>query len=181
MVQLIGIVAILLVAVLPAAVQPGLHLLAVEAAIGVTCAGGLLLPSLGLAVTGAIAALLAFSATLVIAPSASAIPQAVAMGTGLLVLLDLTYFRQRLAGSDVGAGVVLGHLANLAISVLLSVGAAALLIGVAVTMPVDLDPMVRPVMAAAGVILVLAALLRALTLARRQASGTGADSGQDGS
>ncbi len=170
MVQLIGIVAILLVAVLPVAVQPGLHLLAVEAVVGVTCAGGLLLPSLGLAVSGSIAALLVFSATLLMAPSVGAVPQAIAMGTGLLVLLDLTWFRRRFAGADVRAGVTLDHLANLAISVLLSVGAAALLIGVAATVPLDLDPMARPVIAAAGGILVLVALLRMLVMARRDGS-----------
>jgi hypothetical protein len=179
MVQLIGTAAILLVAGLPIIAQPGLPLLAVGSAVGLICAGGLLLPSLGLAITGVVAGLLAFSATLLMAPTENAVPQAVAMGIGLLVLIDLTHFRRCSARADIGVGVTLAHLTNLAISIMISVGAAALLIAMAVATPLDLEPAVRPLVAAAGGILILAAILRVLTKARRQQTGPPAGFAQD--
>ena len=53
---------------------------------------------------------------------------------------------------------------------------ATLLIGVAATGPLDLDPMVRPLITAVGGILMLVAMLQTLAMARRQQdAGAGRD------
>jgi hypothetical protein len=69
MVQLTSFISIVLIAGLPVLVQQNLPLVVAGIAAGAICATAVLLPSLGLAVTGAIGALLVFSAALLMAPS----------------------------------------------------------------------------------------------------------------
>jgi hypothetical protein len=171
MVTLIGLLACLASAALPFAVQPDPHLLEAGAVSGLICAVGLLLPSLGFAVTGAIAAILVFSAALLIAPSGAPIIEAVLLGVALLALLDATYYRGRFGGTAVARPMRRAHLASLGISVIASVGAAVLLVALAATLPLDLTAWFRPLAAAAGGILVMSMFLR----------GTGRQRGNHGS
>ena len=91
MVQLTGFIAILLIAGLPVLVQQNLPLVAAGIAAGAICAIAVLLPSLGLAVAGAIGALLVFSVALLMAPPAGALVAAILLGIALLALLDITH------------------------------------------------------------------------------------------
>ena len=68
MVQLTAFISILLIAGLPVLVQQNLPLMEAGIAAGAICATAILLPSLGLAVAGAIGALLVFSIALLMAP-----------------------------------------------------------------------------------------------------------------
>lgn len=169
MVKLTGFISILLIAGLPALVQQSLPLVATGIAAGGISAIALLLPSLALAVTGAIAALLVFSATLLMTPSAGAIAAAILLGIALLTLLDLTYYRQRFGRAIIEPAVARSHLMNLALSVLASVGAIVLLAGSAEFLPIGLDASVSPIVATSGGILIMVALLLVVTnLAERR-------------
>jgi hypothetical protein len=159
----------MLIAGLPVLVQQSLPLVATGIAAGAICAMALLLPTLGLAVTGAIGALLVFSAALLMAPSTSAFVAAILLGIALLALLDLTYYRQRFYGATIESAVARAHLAKLAHSALVSVGAIVLLAGFVEILSIDLDATTRPIVATFGGILVMVALLQAVTkLAERR-------------
>jgi hypothetical protein len=153
----------MLIAGLPVLVQQSLSLVVAGIAAGAICAIAFLLPSLGLAVTGAIGALLVFSVALLMAPSASAFVAAIPLGIAWLTLLDLTYFRQRFRGAMIEPAVARAHLANLALSVLVSVGAIVLLAGFVGLLSINLDTTTRPIVATFGGILVIAAVLHAVT------------------
>jgi hypothetical protein len=161
MVRLTGFISIVLIAGLPVFVQQSLLLVAAGIAASSICAIALLLPSLGLAVTGAIGALLVFSAALLIAPSASAFVAAILLGIALLTLLDLTYYRQRFRKAMIEPAVAHAHLANFTLSVLVSVGAIVLLAGFGEILSISLDATIRPIAATVGGILVMVALLQA--------------------
>ena len=150
MVRLIGFISILLIAGLPVLAQQSLSLVAAGIAAGAICATGLLLPSLGLAVTGAIGSLLVFSVALLMAPSASAFVAAILLGIALLTLLDLTYYRQRFRGAMIEPAVARAHLVNLALSVLASVGAIVLLAGFVEILSISLDATIGPIVATFG-------------------------------
>lgn len=161
MVKTIGLLACLLIAALSVAGQPEIHVLAAGAAAALICAGGLLLPSLGLAITGAIAALFVFSVSLLLNPAENVSIEALLLGVAVLIVLDATYCRQRFRRALIDKSVTRAHLADLATSVIMSFGVAALLAGLAAGLSIEFDPSIRPVLAAAGVILVMGAVLRA--------------------
>jgi hypothetical protein len=163
MVQLTSFISIVLIAGLPVLMQQSLPLVAAGIAAGAICAIALLLASLGLAVTGAIGALLVFSAALLMAPSASAFVAAILLGISLLTLLDLTYYRQRFRSTIIEPAVVHAHLANLALSVLVAVGAIVLLAGLVEILSISLDATTRPIVATVGGILIMVALLQVVT------------------
>jgi hypothetical protein len=163
MVQLTGFISIMLIAGLPVLVQQSLPLAAAGLAAGAISAIALLLPSLGLVVTGAIGALLVFSVALLMAPSAHPIAAAILLGIALLTLLDLTYYRQRFRSAMIEPAVAHAHLANLALSVLVSVGAIVFLGGFVEIFSISLDATTRPIVATFGGILVMAALLQTAT------------------
>ena len=171
MVQLTGFISILLIAGLPVLMQQNLLLMEAGIAAGAICATALLLPSLGLAVTGAIGALLIFSVALLMTPSASAIAAAILLGIALLTLLDITYYRQRFRSAMIEPAVARAHLTDLALSVLASVGAIVLLAGSVKTLSIGVDASIRPIVATSGGILVMVALLQVVTkLAERRSS-----------
>ena len=70
MVWLSGIAAVLLIAGVPCLVLPDLLVLCAGVVAAAVCAGGLLLPSLGLATAGAVLAVLVFSVALLVASAA---------------------------------------------------------------------------------------------------------------
>jgi hypothetical protein len=163
MVQLTSFISIVLIAGLPVLVQQSLPLVVAGIAAGAICATAVLLPSLGLAVTGAIGALLVFSAALLMAPSARAFTAAILLGIALLTLLDITYYRQRFRGAMIEPLVARAHLTNLVLSVLASVGAIVLLTGSVKILSIGLDASIRSIVATSGGILVMVALLQVVT------------------
>ena len=159
MVRLTGVIAIVLIAGLPVLVLPEIHLLEASVVAATICLAGLLMASLGLAVLGAVLALLVFSVALLLMASADAIVEAVLMGIAVLTLLDVAYYRQCFLRSAVEPEVTPAHLSGLAISVLLSILAAVILVIVADVLSLNIEASVRPVIAAGGGILVMAAIL----------------------
>jgi hypothetical protein len=163
MVQLTSFISIVLIAGLPVLMQQSLPLVVAGIAAGAICATAVQLPSLGLAVTGAIGALLVFSAALLMAPSARAFTAAILLGIALLTLLDITYYRQRFRGAMIEPPVARAHLTNLVLSVLASVGAIVLLTGSVKILSIGLDASIRSIVATSGGILVMVALLQVVT------------------
>jgi hypothetical protein len=163
MVQLTAFISILLIAGLPVLVQQNLPLMEAGIAAGAICATAILLPSLGLAVAGAIGALLVFSIALLMAPPVGAFVAAILLGIALLTLLDITHYRQRFHGAMVEPAVARAHMAGLALSVAASVGAIVLLAGFVEVLSIGLDASIRPIVATSGGILVVVALLQAVT------------------
>jgi hypothetical protein len=163
MVQLTGLISIVLIAGLPVLVQRNFPLIEAGIAESAICALAILLRSLGLAVTGAIGALLVFSAALLMAPSASALVAAILLGIALLTLLDITYYRQRFRGAMIEPAVARAHLTNLVLSVLVSVGAIVLVTGFVKISSIGLDASIGSVVATFGGILVMVALLQGVT------------------
>jgi hypothetical protein len=160
MVQLTAFISILLIAGLPVFVQQSLPLMEAGIAAGAICTMAILLPSLGLAVAGAIGALLVFSIALLMAPSASAFVAAILLGIALLTLLDITYYRQRFRSAMIEPVVARAHITDLALSVLASVGAIVLLAGSVEVLSIGMDSSIRPIVATSGGILVMVALLQ---------------------
>jgi hypothetical protein len=164
MVRLSGIAALLLIAGVPCLVLPERYVLGAGVAAAAICAGGLLLPSLGLATAGAVLAVLVFSVALLVVGSATnTVMAAMLMGAAVLVLLDATHFQQRFSRSAIMPGVVRAHLGQLGAAVLVSVLAGVVLAGVSDVFWLGLDAALRPAVAAAGGILVVLAILRATT------------------
>jgi hypothetical protein len=163
MVQLTSFISIVLIAGLPVLMQQSLPLVVAGIAAGAICATAVLLPSLGLAVTGAIGALLVFSAALLMAPSARAFTAAILLGIALLTLLDITYYRQRFRGAMIEPRVARAHLANFVLSILASVAAIVLLTGSVKILSIGLDASIRSIVATSGGILVMVALLQVVT------------------
>ena len=121
MVRLSGIAAVLLIAGVPCLVLPERHVLGAGVVAAAICAGGLLLPSLGLAIAGAVLAVLVFSVALLVASAANAVMAAMLMGITVLVLLDASHFHQRFSRSAIMPGVVRAHLGQLGATILVSV------------------------------------------------------------
>ena len=163
MVRLSGIIALLLIACVPCLVLPERHVLGAGVVAAAVCAGGLLLPSLGLATAGAVLAVLVFAVALLAASAANTVMAAMLLGVALLVLLDATHFQQRFGQSAISPGVVRAHLGQLGATVMLSVLAVGVLAVVSDAFWLGLDAALRPAVAAAGGILVVLAILRATT------------------
>lgn len=161
MVRLSGITALLLIAGVPCLVLPERHVLGAGVVAAAICAGGLLMPSLGLATAGAVLAVLVFSVALLVASAANAVMAAMLMGVAILVLLDATHFHQRFSRSAITPGVVRAHLGQLGATVLVSVLAAGALAVMSDAFWLGLDAALRPAVAAAGGILVVLAIVRA--------------------
>jgi len=163
MVRLSGLVALPLIAGSPCLVLPERHVLAAGVVAAAICAGGLLLPSLGLATAGAVLAVLVFSVALLVAPATNAVIAATLMGIAVLVLLDATHFQQRFGRSAIMPGVMRAHLGQLGATILLSVLTVGVLAMVSDAFSLGLGAALRPAVAAAGGILVVLAILRATT------------------
>jgi len=165
MMKAMGLIACLPIAVLPTAVRPDIHLLEAGAAAALLCAGGVLLSSLGLAIAGAIVALLVFSIALLLASGESAIIEAFLLGVALFGLLDATHHRQHFRPAVTDKSVVRMHLAQVGASVGVAFGVAALLAAIAISLSIGMGASARPIVAAAGVILVVAMILRCQSVA----------------
>jgi len=163
MVRLSGLAALLLIAGAPCLVLPERHILAAAVVAAAICAGGLLLPSLGLATAGAVLAMLVFSVALLMTSATNSVIAAMLMGIAVLMLLDATYFHQRFGRSAITPGVMRAHISRLGATILISVLAVGALAVVSDAFWLGLDAALRPAVAAAGGILVVLAILRATT------------------
>ena len=161
MVRLSGLAALLPIAGAPWLVLPERHVLAAGVVAAAICAGGLLLPSLGLATAGAVLAVLVFSVALLVASATNSVIAAMLMGIAVLMLLDATHFQQRFSRSAIAPGVMRAHLGQLGATILLSALAVGALAVVSDAFWLGLDAALRPAVAAAGGILVVLAILRA--------------------
>ena len=161
MVRLSGLAALLLIAGAPCLVLPERQVLCAGVVAAAICAGGLLLPSLGLATAGAVLAVLVFSVALLVASAANAVMAAMLMGIAVLMLLDATHFLQQFNRSAITRGVMCTHLGQLGVTILVSVLAVGMLAVVSDAFWLGLDAALRPAVAAAGGILVVLAILRA--------------------
>jgi len=160
MMRAMGLIACLPIAVVPVAVRPDMHLLEAGSIAALLCAGGVLLSSLALAIFGAIVALLIFSIALLLAPGENAVIEAFVMGVALFGLLDATHHVQHFHQTETDKSVVRTHLVHVGASVVVAFGVAALLAATAMSLPIGIDASARPIVAAAGVILVMALVLR---------------------
>src|SRR5690349_17690176 len=149
MVRLTGFIAVLLIAGAPCLVLPERHVLGAGVVAAAICAGGLLLPSLGLATAGAVLAVLVFSVALLVASAANSVVVAMMLGIAVLILLDATHFHQRFGRSAIAPGVTRTHLGQLGATVLVSVLAGGVLAVVSDAFMFGLDATLRPAVAAA--------------------------------
>jgi hypothetical protein len=161
MINAAGLLACLVIAAVPAIVQPERHLAAAGVIAALICAGGLVLASLGVALVGSVAALLVFSVSLLMGPSTNAAVPAVLLGVALFVLLDATLFHLSFRKAEIGRPVTRLHLATLSASAILSIAIAGLIVAVGAALSFDLDPLFRPIVAAVGAILVMVTVLGA--------------------
>ena len=158
-IRVAGLCAAVLIAISPALAFPDVHVFEAGAVVGVLCGAAVLAASLALAVFGAITALLVFATALLFMRTPYSLFAALLLGLGLLILLDATHFEQRFARSEGKAWIVRNHLSALGAAALLSTTTALALAVGAATVPQELDPLVRIGLAAAGGILVLAAMM----------------------
>lgn len=167
MVRVIGGLAAAALAVPPAMVYPDHRIVAAGALAGLLCVTGVLLASLGLATAGAMLALLVFAVALMATSPGAAVPEAVTMGLALLIVLDLTHYRQHVRGAWIGPGVLRAHLAGLCTSAAITVACAAVALFSAVALlPAVPNAMLRPVLAAVGGLLAYAAAVWAFARCR---------------
>jgi hypothetical protein len=162
MVTAVGVLACILLAVLPAAVCPERHVLIAAVTAAFVSAAGLLMPSLGVTMTGAVGSVLVFSVALVISSAGNAVAQAILLGLALFALLNATHYRLRFHRASVDASVPHKHLLDLAASTGLSLALAMLAVALAAVASIRFELLIRPVLAATGVALVTVAALRAL-------------------
>jgi len=158
-IRVAGLCAAVLIAISPALAFPDVHVFEAGAVVGVLCVAAVLVPSLALAVFGAITALLVFAAALLLMRTPYTVFAALLLGLGLLILLDTTHFEQRFSRSEGKAWIIRNHLSTLGVAVMLSiVTALAIAVGAAMVSQ-ELDPLVRTGLAAFGGILIIAAIM----------------------
>ncbi len=159
MTRALGLAAAAALGLLPLSVWPDWRLPIAGGVAAAACAGGVLLPSLGLAKTGGVLAIVVFAAATMTAPAGSALPASLLMGASLLIVLDLAALRQRSQFGGLGPGVLRTHLLRLGTCIAAS---AALLPILAV--PAALAPapgrIVRPLLALAGGLIAFAGVAR---------------------
>jgi hypothetical protein len=172
MARLIGLLAAAMITVLPLTALPDWRVGAASGAAALCCAAGVLLPSLGFACAGAIMSLLIFAAASMTVPAGTLIPEAIALGAALLSILDCAHFQRCFQGSSVDRGVDQAHLTGLAGSVAMAVAAGLPLIWIATAFSMEATAMLRPVLAAAGGLLVFVSVVQVFARASMPALRT---------
>ena len=159
MIRVVGLCTAVLIAISPALAFADGHVFEAGAVVGVLCVAAVLVPSLALAVFGAITALLVFATTLLFMRTPYTLFVALLLGLGLLALLDAAHFEQRFARSEGKAWIVRNHLATLSAAILLSITTALAIAAGGAMISQELDPVVGTGLAAFGSILVIAAMM----------------------
>jgi len=156
----VGLAAAAALGFLPLAVWPEWPLALAGAAVAAASAGGVLLPSLGLAKAGSVLALLVFSAATMAVPAGTALPAALLLGGALLTVLDLTALRQRSRGGGLGPGVLCAHLIRLGSCIVLGAALLPALAIPAALVPATWSGTFRPLLAVVGGLIAFAGVAK---------------------
>jgi len=159
MMRAAGLCGALLVAVSLVLTLPDMHVLEAGAVVGLTAALSVVWRSPALAAVASVAALLVFSVVLLFAPSGGHVVEAVLLGSGLLVLLDGTYFELRFRAAEAMGQIATDYLSSLFRCILLTAILGVLTAAIAVVMAGELDASVRPIIAAFGGILIVVGIV----------------------
>jgi len=154
--QALGLAAAVVLGVLPPMLWPEWHLAAASAAASLTAAGGVLLPSLGLATAGGILGMLVFAVALLAVPAGSALPAALLMGAMTLTVLELAALGEQARGVGLGPGVLGATLARLGAAIALAASLALLLAVPAAFLPLGWTGAFRPLVGLAGALIAFA-------------------------
>lgn len=156
--RVIAFSAAIAVALLPLAVHLDWRIAAAGAAAGIVCVAGTQLGSVGATLAGTVLALLVFGAAILFVPASSAVGPAFGMGAALLVVLDAAYFQSRFRDARINSGILPGHLANLALTLVLAALAAVAII-LSAAFLASSHPLARPLLATGGGLLAMAAAI----------------------
>ncbi len=157
--QALGLIAASLLGGLPFALWPEWHIGLAGIAATLTAAGGVLLPSLGLATAGAMFGLLVFAIALLVVPPGSALPASLLMGAMVLSVLELSALGERAQGSGPGPGVLGAMLGRLGTVLALAASVAFLLAIWTVFLPLGWSGDFRPLVGLSGVLIAFAAVV----------------------
>ncbi|HTU55793.1 MAG TPA: hypothetical protein VMF62_17650 [Acetobacteraceae bacterium] len=171
MTRVLGLAAAAALGLLPLSVWPDWRFAIAGGVAAAACAGGVLLPALGLAKAGSVLAILVFAAATMTAPAGSALPASLLMGAALLIVLDLAALRQRSQLGGLGPGVLGTHLLRLGTCVVVS---AALLPALAVPAAFLPTPSgtFRPLLALAGGLIAFAGVARMFLVSHATRGGS---------
>jgi hypothetical protein len=161
MIRILGLAGSCVVGLMPVLMQPYPYLAAASAIAGLICAAALLLPSLGLALVGSVAGTVIFSVALIMSSMENTSGHALLMGIALLLVLHATHQR-RFPAAAVAPAAARAPVDSLAAAILWSfvaAGAIAVLAEAASVTPIG---SVRAVVAAAGCVIAMAALVHAV-------------------
>jgi hypothetical protein len=158
----LGLLDCALLGLVPYAVDPARHVLAVGIAAALVCFCGLMLASIWLATFGAVVGLSVFAAA-AMSPASGAVLPAILLGLFLFILLDTTYFRSRFREYRLDPTIVRSHLRQLAEFAACAIVASAALVAVALAAPMTAMAAMRPLIAAVGAVLAMVAVVRPLS------------------
>ncbi|MDA8050171.1 MAG: hypothetical protein M0002_09225, partial [Rhodospirillales bacterium] len=160
MIRALGLLAALAVGFLPIDLWPGRWLGCAALLATLVSAGGVLLPSPGVATAGGVLGMLAFAVALIFVPPGGALLPSLIMGTALLILLDMTALGARSARGGLGAGVLAAHLARLGLAIVLAAALLPVLAAPAGYLPTAWSGVFRPLFAVAGGLIAFAGVAK---------------------
>lgn len=160
--RIAAILAALLAAAIPLAIDDGSWIVGGALLGGGFLLGGVLRPSLGLAVGGGALVLAAYAAALVAAGAAPGPVEATALGLALAFVVDAADFARVFRGAVVTPAVLARTRRHAAVTAALGIAAAAALIGLVQLVDPGAPPVLRPLLAGAGALLALGAALAML-------------------
>lgn len=155
------------VALLPLTIHANLGVAAAAAATGTICLLGLLIPSLPLALTGAILAEIVCAIVSAAAPNGESFLASFGIGTVVLAFLVLTHSRTRGWGAPVTPDVLWADLHHMARVLLVATPGAAVVILFAHPLAAPATPL-RPVLAVAGGLLAFGAVVQGVIAQARR-------------
>jgi len=178
----LGLVAAAVLGGVPSLLWPEWHLVAACVAAASAAAGGIMLPSLSLALVGAILAIFAFAVALLTVPAGNALPAALLMGAAVLAVLELSALEERAGRAGLGPGLLRATLARLGATISLAAACTFLLAVPAALLPLRWSGQFRPLVALGGALMAFAAaagpFLQPYTMRRtRKTVGTGSSAG----
>jgi hypothetical protein len=158
--QTFGLAAAAVLGVLPPALWPEWRLVVASFAAALACAGGVLLPSLGLATAGSVFGILIFAVASLTVEAGSALPAALLMGAMVLIVLELAALGEQARGARLGPGVLGATLGRLGAAIALAASLGFLLMVAATFLPLGWSGALRPLVGLAGALIAFAAATR---------------------
>ena len=159
MMRVAGLCGALLVAVSQVLTLPDVQVLEAGAVVGLAGALSVLWRLTGLAVVASVVGLLVFSVVLLFAPPGGHVAEAVLLGSGLLILLEGTYFERQFSTAEAIGRIAADHMGSLISCLVLAAVLALLMTAISVVVVGELNASVRPILASFGGILVVVALV----------------------